>query len=52
MSLDGFRSMSKKTMVTFSLQDLLDNNSNNNNNNDDNDNDNDVDEDDDDDNNK
>ena len=51
MSLDGFRSMSKKTMVTFSLQDLLDN-SNNNNNNDDNDNDNDVDEDDDDDNNK
>ena len=46
MSLDGFRSMSKKTMVTFSPQDLLDNNSNDNNN-DDNDNDNDVDEDDD-----
>ena len=46
MSLDGFRSMSKKAMVTFSPQDLLDNNSNDNNN-DDNDNDNDVDEDDD-----
>ena len=46
MSLDGFRSMLKKTMVTFSPQDLLDNNSNDNNN-DDNDNDNDVDEDDD-----
>ena len=49
MSLDGFRSMSKKTMVTFSPRDLLDYNSNNNDN-DDNDNDNDVDEDDDDDN--
>ena len=49
MSLDGFRSMSKKTMVTFSPQDLLDNKSNDNNN-DDNDNDNDVDEDDDSDN--
>ena len=49
MSLDGFRSTSKKTMVTFSPQDLLENNSNNNNN-EDNDNDNDVDEDDDDDN--